>query len=74
MIQLTINGEVRQEASTDLMIRNTFELVSLISRYFTLYPGDVVLTGTPSGAGILPSKSVLQLNLDDRYHFKASLA
>jgi 2-keto-4-pentenoate hydratase/2-oxohepta-3-ene-1,7-dioic acid hydratase in catechol pathway len=56
------------------MIRNTFELVSLISRYFTLYPGDVVLTGTPSGAGILPSKSVLQLNLDDRYHFKASLA
>jgi 2-keto-4-pentenoate hydratase/2-oxohepta-3-ene-1,7-dioic acid hydratase in catechol pathway len=72
MIQLTINGEVRQEASIELMIRNTFELVSVISRYFTLYPGDVVLTGTPAVAGILPSKSVLQLKLDNRYQFKAS--
>ena len=72
-IQLTVNGEVRQEASTELMIRNTFELVSLISRYFTLYPGDVVLTGTPAGAGILPSKSLLQLKLDERYQFNASV-
>jgi 2-keto-4-pentenoate hydratase/2-oxohepta-3-ene-1,7-dioic acid hydratase in catechol pathway len=72
-IHLTINGEIRQEASTKLMIRTTFELISVISDYVTLLPGDVVLTGTPEGAGMLPSKAVLTLKLDNRYSFCTSV-
>lgn len=73
MIELTINGEVRQKATTKLMIRDTFELVSLISKYFTLFPGDVVLTGTPAGGAILSPKANLTLKMDDRYRFKTSV-
>lgn len=72
-IRLTINGEIRQEASTKLMMRTTFELISLISKYLTLLPGDVVLTGTPEGGGMLPSKAMLTLKLDDKYPFRTSV-
>ena len=73
MIQLMINGEIRQEATTELMIMNTFELVSIISRYFPLFPGDVILTGTPAGGDILPSRSNLTIKLDNRYQFQTSV-
>ena len=33
------------------MVRNCYEIVSGISRYATLHPGDIILTGTPSGVG-----------------------
>jgi 2-keto-4-pentenoate hydratase/2-oxohepta-3-ene-1,7-dioic acid hydratase in catechol pathway len=72
-IQLSINGQVRQKASTGLMIRNPFELVSLISQYFTLYPGDVVLTGTPAGGGLLPYEASLTITLNDCYEFQTTV-
>ena len=48
-MRLTVNGEVRQEATCDLMIFDIPTLINFISKYFTLCPGDVILTGTPSG-------------------------
>jgi 2-keto-4-pentenoate hydratase/2-oxohepta-3-ene-1,7-dioic acid hydratase in catechol pathway len=72
-IQLAINGRVRQKASTELMIRNPFELVSLISQYFTLHPGDVVLTGTPPGGGLLPYEASLTITLNDCYEFQTTV-
>jgi len=72
-IRLAINDEIRQEASTKLMMRTTLDLISLISAYITLLPGDVVLTGTPEGAGMLPSKATLFLELDDKYRFRTSV-
>jgi 2-keto-4-pentenoate hydratase/2-oxohepta-3-ene-1,7-dioic acid hydratase in catechol pathway len=50
-IRATVNGEVRQEASTADMIFSVAELVSFCSQAFTLEPGDVIATGTPSGVG-----------------------
>jgi len=46
-----VNGEVRQNGSTSDMIFKIPDLLSYISRYFTLEEGDLVLTGTPSGVG-----------------------
>jgi 2-keto-4-pentenoate hydratase/2-oxohepta-3-ene-1,7-dioic acid hydratase in catechol pathway len=44
-----LNGELRQDSNTDDMIFPVAELVSYISRHFTLDPGDVIITGTPQG-------------------------
>ncbi len=46
-----VNGEVMQDAGTDLMVFGVAELISFCSRSFTLEPGDVLLTGTPWGCG-----------------------
>ena len=46
-----VNGEVRQNGSTKDMVFPLEELVSTLSKYVTLEPGDVILTGTPAGVG-----------------------
>jgi 2-keto-4-pentenoate hydratase/2-oxohepta-3-ene-1,7-dioic acid hydratase in catechol pathway len=48
-IECRINGETRQSSNTSDMVFNTKQLVSYISRYITLRPGDVIFTGTPEG-------------------------
>jgi acylpyruvate hydrolase len=50
-LRTLVNEDVVQEASTDLMIFDIRTLVSVISEFATLEPGDVILTGTPSGVG-----------------------
>lgn len=51
-ITTLINGEVRQDASTAMMIFGVPTLVSYLSRFTTLQPGDVIFTGTPDGIGM----------------------
>jgi len=50
-IQLSVNGVLKQNSSTADMITPAFELVAEASRYMTLEPGDVILTGTAGGVG-----------------------
>lgn len=50
-IQLWVNGELKQDLTTANMIFTVAELVAFCSRLCTLVPGDVILTGTPSGVG-----------------------
>jgi 5-carboxymethyl-2-hydroxymuconate isomerase len=47
-----VNGELRQDATTEQMIFSIPALISYISTFSTLEPGDVVVTGTPTGAGV----------------------
>ena len=47
-----VNGEKVQDASTDLLIFDVATLVSTISEFATLEPGDLILTGTPGGVGV----------------------
>jgi 2,4-didehydro-3-deoxy-L-rhamnonate hydrolase len=49
---LTVNGEQKQRASTADMIFPVPHLISYVSRFMTLLPGDVISTGTPSGVGL----------------------
>ncbi len=48
-IKLSVNGKTRQEGNTKDMIFKIDYLISYISKYFTLYPGDIISTGTVSG-------------------------
>lgn len=50
-IRMTVNGETRQDGNTSLMIHKIPDILSYMSRIFTLEPGDVILTGTPAGVG-----------------------
>lgn len=49
---LKVNGETMQDGSTSMMIFNVPVVVSYISRFMTLLPGDVISTGTPAGVGL----------------------
>ena len=51
-MRLSVNGVVKQSGSTRDMIYSVAELVSYISRFMSLQPGDVILTGTPAGVGL----------------------
>ena len=51
-IQTRLNGEIVQNASTSDMIFDVVSLISIISEAITLEPGDVIVTGTPSGVGM----------------------
>nr|XP_060165703.1 fumarylacetoacetate hydrolase domain-containing protein 2A isoform X1 [Globicephala melas] len=47
-----VNGEVVQSSSTNQMVFKTEELIAWVSQFVTLFPGDVILTGTPPGVGV----------------------
>ena len=49
---LEVNGQRRQNGSTKTMVFGVAQLVSYISRFMTLYPGDLISTGTPPGVGM----------------------
>lgn len=51
-IRTWVNGDIRQNSNTGDMIFNVAEIVSYISRYFTLEPGDLIVTGTPEGVAM----------------------
>lgn len=50
-IRLTVNGETKQDASTAQMVFPVAAVVSFLSQFVTLEPGDIISTGTPSGVG-----------------------
>ncbi len=50
-IWLKVNGEVKQQGDLNQMIWKTAEMISILSRYDELMPGDVIMTGTPAGVG-----------------------
>lgn len=50
-ISLSINGEIKQNSNTDRMIFTVAEQIADLSHRLTLWPGDVILTGTPAGVG-----------------------
>ena len=68
-LKLTVNGETRQDGSTKTMIFGVAKVLSYISEFMTLEPGDVISTGTPPGVG-LGMKPPLYLKDGDRMHLE----
>ena len=64
-ITLRQNGEVKQQARTSQMIYSVAEIVSFASRAMTLLPGDLILTGTPSGVGPIAAGDQLEARIGD---------
>lgn len=57
-IRCWLNGHLMQDSSTGLLIFGVDTLIEFLSQHFTLFPGDVILTGTPSGVGAFRDPSV----------------
>jgi 2-keto-4-pentenoate hydratase/2-oxohepta-3-ene-1,7-dioic acid hydratase in catechol pathway len=62
-IQLFQNGQLRQNSNTNQLIFDCSKLVSFISTNMTLLPGDVIVTGTPSGVGPIQSGDRLEVRI-----------
>ncbi|OQV14441.1 putative Acylpyruvase FAHD1, mitochondrial [Hypsibius exemplaris] len=60
---LKVNGQVRQFASTKDMLYSVPCLISCISRRVTLFPGDVIMTGTPGGVGKVVAGDIIEAGL-----------
>ena len=63
-IQTRLNGVTVQDASTSQMIFSIPKMLVFISRNLTLEPGDIVLTGTPSGVGPLQPGDVVEVEIE----------
>jgi len=64
-IRSSLNGELMQNSNTSMLIFKLPELISFISNNFTLFPGDIILTGTPHGVGAFRDPSVYMKNGDE---------
>lgn len=70
-MRLTVNGETKQNGSTETMVYGVAYLVSYLSQFMTLHPGDIISTGTPPGVGMgfkppqyLKAGDVIELGID----------
>ncbi len=68
-IALKINGQLRQQGRTSEMIFSVPFLISYISTFFSLEPGDIILTGTPDGVGPLLPGDELELSIENVGHY-----
>jgi 5-carboxymethyl-2-hydroxymuconate isomerase len=64
VITMKVNGELRQNGSTSLMIHTAAKIISHISTIFTLEPGDIILTGTPAGVSRVVAGDILTAEIN----------
>ena len=62
-IRLRVNGDIRQDGNSAFMLNQVLPLISYISEFFTLEPGDVVMTGTPAGVGPINQGDQVEVEL-----------
>lgn len=61
---LSVNGEMRQQSNTRHLIFDCRRLIEYASRFYTLYPGDVIMTGTPKGVGPVAPGDVMRCEIE----------
>ena len=64
-MRLEVNGQQQQNGNTRTMIFSAAQIVSYVSRFMTLYPGDLIATGTPPGVGMGMKPSPVYLKAGD---------
>ena len=63
--ELTVNGETRQKSNTSDLIIGIADLIVFASAYYTLMPGDLLMTGTPDGVGPIKSGDIIDARIDE---------
>ena len=63
-ISFSLNGEVRQSSNTSKLIFGVPRLIEFLSGIMTLYPGDIIMTGTPSGVGPVERGDELEMSIE----------
>lgn len=64
-LQISVNGETRQKSNTADLILGVAELIEFASSFYTLQPGDVILTGTPEGVSPIRPGDVILAEISD---------
>ncbi len=64
-INLKVNGKIRQKSSTSKMIFKIPDIVSYLSRFMTLEPGDIIATGTPHGVGPIVDGDLIEVTISE---------
>lgn len=59
-----INGQLRQHGNTEMMVNHPYALFSFVSHNLTLYPGDVILTGSPAGISAITSGDLVECEIE----------
>ena len=63
-MRLSVNGEARQSVGLSNMLFNAAEQIAYASKFYTLYPGDLIYTGTPSGVGPIRGGDVIRAEIE----------
>jgi 2-keto-4-pentenoate hydratase/2-oxohepta-3-ene-1,7-dioic acid hydratase in catechol pathway len=63
---LQVNGELKQQGNTSLMLFSFNYIVSYLSKFFTLKKGDIIFTGTPKGVGPVKPGDRLECFIEDK--------
>jgi 2-keto-4-pentenoate hydratase/2-oxohepta-3-ene-1,7-dioic acid hydratase in catechol pathway len=63
-LELSVNGGIRQRSNTRYLILGVAELIELASSFYTLHPGDIVLTGTPEGVSPIEPGDVVVATIE----------
>lgn len=62
-LELRVGGETRQKSNTRNLVFDVPKLIELASSFYTLHPGDVIMTGTPEGVGPVQPGDVLEASI-----------
>lgn len=73
-LTLKINGELRQDGTTAQMMRSVEEIIAEVSTFYTLEPGDILLTGTPAGVSRIESGDELIGQIEQVGSLRATVA
>ena len=63
-LKISVNGEVRQNSNTQELVYSVEKLIEYTSERYTLYPGDIIMTGTPDGVGPVEPGDVMTCELE----------
>jgi len=63
-LKISVNGEVRQNSNTQELVYDVEKLIEYTSERYTLYPGDIIMTGTPDGVGPVEPGDVMTCELE----------
>ncbi|HUT48600.1 MAG TPA: fumarylacetoacetate hydrolase family protein [Alphaproteobacteria bacterium] len=63
-LKLWVDDELRQDSNTSFLIYNVEKLISWCSSFYTLHPGDIIMTGTPEGVGPVKAGNVITLEIE----------
>jgi len=64
ILETSVEGDIRQRASVDLLIHKVPRIIQHVSQAMTLLPGDVILTGTPAGVGPLKAGGEVKIKIE----------
>lgn len=71
---LAVNGNKRQKGHTRDMIFSLDKIIRYLDQHFPLKNGDIILTGTPAGVGLVKAGDVLEANLDSQIHWSLQIS